>query len=468
MDSLSLVYELIERKEWKALLSKDQLCLERMQKNAFSEFMEPEIAFPPTYKYIPHTLEYDRRPDKKARMPAWCDRILWRRGKRPTGDVADVTCLKYNCAQLTMSDHRPVYAWVTYDCNLFDYEKLAKVKAMVRKRKERQDNLMIPVIRADNEIFFRNVKYGEPTIRHFTIANIGNVPVRYEFKPSQNNTSLPDWLKIDRPQGVIPIKEQAQIRLEILVNANCCRKIMENHNRICETISVALSQDISHLLTLQADYTPSCFGQKIEYLIRLRDPIRFIESPFQADLDIDNRTKDTEVSTDLSKDESAQVYSIPKELWRLVDHLFKYGMDTEALFITKGSQADIFMIRECLDTGKDFEKCDIYSFGEALIRFLEGLQDPVFPASLCSKFDENVDITHYCRQALTALPLAHYNTFMYIVCFLREVLKHTKINFETIIFNLKVRIDLKNFLDNALNKHLSNFLPVGIITKMFV
>ena len=34
--------------------------------------------FPPTYKYIPNTNNYDRRPEKKNRCPAWCDRVLWR------------------------------------------------------------------------------------------------------------------------------------------------------------------------------------------------------------------------------------------------------------------------------------------------------------------------------------------------------------------------------------------------------
>ena len=33
--------------------------------------------FDPTYKYQPKTSLYEKRPDKKLRAPAWCDRVLW-------------------------------------------------------------------------------------------------------------------------------------------------------------------------------------------------------------------------------------------------------------------------------------------------------------------------------------------------------------------------------------------------------
>ena len=44
----------------------------------FQGFEEGELNFLPTYKFIPGTDEYDNRPDKKLRPPAWCDRVLWR------------------------------------------------------------------------------------------------------------------------------------------------------------------------------------------------------------------------------------------------------------------------------------------------------------------------------------------------------------------------------------------------------
>jgi len=63
------------------LLYHDQLTIEKDTDEIFHDFHEGMVAFNPTYKFIPGTSEYDARPEKKMRVPAWCDRILWRIGR---------------------------------------------------------------------------------------------------------------------------------------------------------------------------------------------------------------------------------------------------------------------------------------------------------------------------------------------------------------------------------------------------
>ncbi len=74
-----------------------------------------------------------------------------------------------------------------------------------------------------------------------------------------------------------------------------------------------------------------------------------------------------------------KVLSLPKEMWRMVDYLFKNGgLDCPGLFITTGTSAEIEKIRESLDTGTEFGKItNIHSMAEALTRFTESLADPV-------------------------------------------------------------------------------------------
>lgn len=60
---------------------------------------------------------------EKARIPAWCDRILWRG-----------SCLRqidYNTAKLRFSDHRPV--WATFSCviNVVDEAMKAKLRRIL-------------------------------------------------------------------------------------------------------------------------------------------------------------------------------------------------------------------------------------------------------------------------------------------------------------------------------------------------
>ena len=60
----------------------------------------------PTYKYDNGTDDYDS--SEKARIPAWCDRVLSK------GD--NLRQIHYNTAPLKFSDHRPVYA--TFQCTV--------------------------------------------------------------------------------------------------------------------------------------------------------------------------------------------------------------------------------------------------------------------------------------------------------------------------------------------------------------
>jgi len=76
MSMIEEVYKRIENKDWSYLLAKDQLTVERNNHHAFRNFQEGKVDFRPTYKYAVGGDEYDKRVDKKVRMPAWCDRIL--------------------------------------------------------------------------------------------------------------------------------------------------------------------------------------------------------------------------------------------------------------------------------------------------------------------------------------------------------------------------------------------------------
>ena len=107
LDSLDTAYDLIERGDFKGLLAADQLMYTRSRGDAFAGFKEGEITFLPTYKFITGTLRYDRRPDKKLRMPAWCDRIQY---FAPHNEVKQHM---YDSCDLIGSDHKPVMALYT-------------------------------------------------------------------------------------------------------------------------------------------------------------------------------------------------------------------------------------------------------------------------------------------------------------------------------------------------------------------
>ena len=83
-----------------------QLNLQMVAGLAFPFYSEARITFLPTYKYDIGTDTYDT--SEKARIPAWCDRVLRK------GD--NIRQINYDAAPLKFSDHRPVYA--TFQCTI--------------------------------------------------------------------------------------------------------------------------------------------------------------------------------------------------------------------------------------------------------------------------------------------------------------------------------------------------------------
>jgi len=70
------VKAIIAAGEHDKLLMYDQLLEEQQTGHAFIGFHEGPITFPPSYKFDPDTDVYDS--SEKQRVPAWCDRVLWR------------------------------------------------------------------------------------------------------------------------------------------------------------------------------------------------------------------------------------------------------------------------------------------------------------------------------------------------------------------------------------------------------
>lgn len=88
------------------LLQWDQLSQARKKGEAFAEFEEGTINFPPTFKYDPGTDHYDT--SSKQRVPSYTDRILFK-SKR-----GDISCISYaSCPLFRTSDHKPVLGHFT-------------------------------------------------------------------------------------------------------------------------------------------------------------------------------------------------------------------------------------------------------------------------------------------------------------------------------------------------------------------
>ncbi|KAI8071452.1 Endonuclease/exonuclease/phosphatase [Gongronella butleri] len=100
------VLDVLRRKDkkqaWETLQLQDQLKRQHITNPLFKLlwFNEAPLMFDPTYKYDRNTNNYDS--SEKKRVPAWCDRILWRSNLTQN--------LDYRRHEVKASDHRPISA----------------------------------------------------------------------------------------------------------------------------------------------------------------------------------------------------------------------------------------------------------------------------------------------------------------------------------------------------------------------
>ncbi|KEG14985.1 endonuclease/Exonuclease/phosphatase [Trypanosoma grayi] len=90
------------------LIHNDQLNLERAKGVVFHRFQEGKLLFRPTYKY---EIDHDAYnfTKKKDRMPAYCDRVLYKTRLRSGSSRVKIR-LYTDVQQVRTSDHRPVVA----------------------------------------------------------------------------------------------------------------------------------------------------------------------------------------------------------------------------------------------------------------------------------------------------------------------------------------------------------------------
>ncbi|XP_017483063.1 PREDICTED: synaptojanin-1-like [Rhagoletis zephyria] len=127
--------------KWIPLLQYDQLHVAQKSKAAFHHFTEANITFPPTYRFIISTDNYDW----EKRKPAFTDRILYRNTLSDRVAKADqervaLRVLHYeSIRQYCGSDHKPVRAIAHISASAFA-EKIKWLQSRVKQRISKRDS----------------------------------------------------------------------------------------------------------------------------------------------------------------------------------------------------------------------------------------------------------------------------------------------------------------------------------------
>lgn len=206
--------QLIDAGDLGTLYENDQLNLQMVHGKTFPHYSEKTPTFLPTYKFNLNSDTYDT--SEKARIPAWCDRILTR------GD--NLRQIHYESAPLRFSDHRPVWGLFQCTINVIDQPTKDKISNdLYAKRREAvaKHEVLPGEFESDDEslIGYDAVEPGLPPAssekRKWWLD--GGLPARSTAGPPANGYALnpnrgsnpftpssmssePDWVKIEKPE----------------------------------------------------------------------------------------------------------------------------------------------------------------------------------------------------------------------------------------------------------------------------
>uniref|UniRef100_A0A672GJM4 phosphoinositide 5-phosphatase n=1 Tax=Salarias fasciatus TaxID=181472 RepID=A0A672GJM4_SALFA len=441
------VKELISKKDFEALHSFDQLKRQIDEEAVFVGFEEGPINFQPTYKYDTGSDKWDT--SEKCRVPAWCDRILWKGKNIKQQHYQSHMALK-------TSDHKPVSSLMVIGIKRVNSEAYKKTFEEIVRTIDKMENECIPsVTLSRREFYFKDVKFMQHHAETLRLFNDGQVPCQFEFiqKPNETTYCKP-WLTANPPKGFIAQGGSVDIDLEVFVNRSTAPDLNCGKQQIEDILVLHLERGKDYFISVTGNYLPSCFGTSIQSLCQLREPIRDMPQSVLLEL----------VET------AEKPLDIPKELWMMVDHLFRNAVKQEDIFQQPGLRSEFAEIRDCLDTGMpDSLPGSNHSVAEALLLFLDALPEPVVPFSFYPQCLECCSSASQCETVISLLPQCHKNVFNYLAAFLCELLKNSASNrldvtiLATIFASLLLRSPKKQVLaeKRKTQEFFQHFLATG-------
>ncbi|EYC03799.1 hypothetical protein Y032_0091g2433 [Ancylostoma ceylanicum] len=391
--------------EFPALFKYDQLREQQSIGQVFVGFQEPEVLpFRPTYKYDAGSSTWDS--SEKARVPAWCDRILWW-----TRDPDTRLNLKRfeSVEQITISDHKPVRACFALTVRSIDQAKADKLYDEAIREADRRANELLPQVSLSmTEVDFGEVRFLEPRSRLITIKNTGKSTVRFKFLVRPERGICAKWLQITPPHYVIPIGQSTQISITVVIDKEISWELKDT--KLQDILVMNLEHGRDYFVPVTAQYYPRCFGVSLEHLMKRK---------------LEPEKNLIDFGDGLEEDEEICPPNIPREVYRLICALQRLG--TQKLDLNDIVDNSTFItVRNALenDFPKDLTQLQVPALAlySALLRLFDTLKDPLIPFSVQREIRVACSDATALWKIISSLPPVNAAIIEYLIDYLRELI----------------------------------------------
>ncbi|CAJ0578325.1 unnamed protein product, partial [Mesorhabditis spiculigera] len=367
VESFSLRAAVIERANTRPadLFPYDQLFNEMSAGRVFIGFRESVPQFRPTYKYDVGTCMWDS--SEKARVPAWTDRILWKK----RDPLMNVNQISYDSQMsVIVSDHKPVYSLFHVGIREMDQVKADELYIQAQREVDRRANELLPQIELTlTDIDFGEVFYLEPICMVVPIKNVGKSTVRMNFVPPHTKSTISAaWLQVTPLNYTLNPGEEMQISLTAAIeNKESWSAFSKNQDKLQDILVLRLEGGRDHFITASAIYKPKVFGVTLEHILK-RSPSHAMLIDFGETSNIDATCPP----------------GVPREIHRLVTALRTLGHDRLNITETLVDNDKFSIVRKALenDAPNDLTLINRMSptaFYGVLLRLIGSFKDPLIP-----------------------------------------------------------------------------------------
>lgn len=383
-------------------LSADQLNAERAAGRAFSRFDEAPIAFRPTFKFDPGSSLYDS--SEKNRAPAWCDRILYRRGDRLQPLVYDAV------HSIRASDHRPVHCLFAAETHRINMAAFEEAYGRVLRKLDKFENELIPLTQLDShtidlgELVFRRL-----VRRSVEILNIGQVICQFRLIPKITSRLIcKPWIRPRPSHGIILPGQSATLDFFFLADPLATAAFQRGDDVVEDIVVVHVEGGKDHFVSISGSFRPTPFCRPLASI------------------------SETVVTEDPMTGQLKSVRKVPIPVWKLVDFLYQYGGTmVDGLFLASGYEAELAKLQDALDLDLPIEpalatEAGFLSAGELLLRFLDCLPDSVVPSDLYYGAIAICEDYAAAKELVSTMPIANIVLFEYLTAFLQYLVRKNR------------------------------------------